>query len=813
VEALLQDLRYGARSLLRTPGFAGTTVVVLALAIGANSTLFSVMEAVLFRPLPYRDPQRLAVVWKTVPSKQIEWDWSSGPIIQDWRERNHTLEDVAIFLRPEASQVIWTTRDGPERIQAAKTSGNFFDLLGVQPMLGRAVSSQEAQRGDAFAIVSHGFWQRRFAADKDVLGKSLALDGRSFTIIGVMPPQFQFPDRSTELWLPLASDPRWALWRQQKFRIADAFGALARLKPGSSLTEARADMTMLSQALAREHPATDTGLSVRVVPLAEQIAGAGLRRSLWLLEGAVLCVLLIACSNITSLLAVRARYRQRELAIRTALGASRGRILCQLVAENFILFVTGGLLGLLGAAGGLRAILMLAPPGVPRLEGAGISFTVFAFTVGLSLMAGAIFGTLPALQATATQPEASLRDAGRTASAGPAANRLRQYLVTIQFALAVMLLGAAGLLVRSFQLLLEVNQGFDATHLLTMSVELPESRYASEERVRAFIEQTIQKINALPGVREAAAGSAEIGIFSGQTPNESIVTADRPFATDPQRHDRDVVSDNYFRAMGIPLRQGRLFGAADVPGGPAAAIVNETMARRFWPAENPLGRRFQEVLQGKGGSWMTVVGVVGDISRNRDGLVDPTFYWSTRQWSPHRMQMVIRTDAAPGSLITAVRQGVRSTDPSLPPFEVTSVEQRLHELDGPRRFQTALLGVFASCALLLAAVGLHGLMGSSVVQRTREIGIRIALGATTSRVIRLIVGEGLICALAGSAVGLAGAVAAGHALSAWLFGVNTLDLPALLLVVFVLSTVTLGVGCLAALRAARIDPLLALRQE
>ncbi|MEO8658128.1 MAG: ABC transporter permease [Bryobacteraceae bacterium] len=813
MEALLQDLRYGARALLRTPAFTVTTVVVLALAIGANSTLFSVMEAVLFRPLPYRDAQRLAVVWKTVPAKRIEWDWSSGPIIQDWRQRNHTLEDVAIFLRPEASQVIWTTLEGPQRIQAAKTSGNFFDLLGIQPILGRALSPQEAQRGDAFVILSHGFWQRRFAADTDVLGKPLTLDGRSFTIIGVMPPQFQFPDRNTELWLPLASDSRWALWQQEKFRIADAFGALARLKPSSSLTQARADMTMLSQALAREHPATDTGLGVRVIPLAEQIAGAGLRRSLWLLEGAVLCVLLIACSSITSLLAVRARHRQRELAIRAALGASRGRILCQLVAENLILFVTGGLLGLLAAAAGLRAVMAWAPPGVPRLEGAGISFTVFAFTVGLSVIAGAIFGTLPALQATATRPEASLRDAGRTASAGPAANRLRQYLVTIQFALAVMLLGAAGLLVRSFQLLLEVNPGFDTTHLLTMSVDLPDSRYGSEERVRAFVAQTIQKINALPGVREAAAGSAAIGIFNGQTPNESIVTSDRPFAAVPQRHDRDLVSDNYFQAMGIPLRQGRLFTSTEVPGGPAAAIVNETMARRFWPAENPLGKRFQEVLQGKAGSWMTVVGVVGDVSRNRDGLVDPTFYWSIRQWSLQRMEMVIRTDAAPGSLITAVREAVRSTDPSLPPFEVTSVEERLRELDSPRRFQTALLGVFASCALLLAAVGLHGLMVSTVVQRTREIGIRIALGATMSRVIRLIVGEGLVCALAGSVVGLAGSVAAGRALSAWLFGVNTADLPALLLVVFVLSTVTLCVGCLAALRASRIDPILALRQE
>jgi predicted permease len=787
--------------------------MVLALAIGANSALFSVIEAVLLRPLAYRDFQRLVVLWKTVPSKHIEWDWSSGPIVRDWRERNHVFEDLAIFLRPEGSLVTWSTNNGPEKIQACKAWGNFFELLGGQPALGRTFSGEESRRGDALAILSHGFWQRRFGADKGVLGKTLALDGIGFTIIGVMPPEFQFPEPKSELWLPLASDARWALWQQQRFRIADAFSALARLKPGFSVSDARTDMNTLSQVLAREHPETDAGLGVRVIPLAEQIAGVGVRRSLWLLEGAALCLLLIACSDIASLLTVRGRSRRRELAIRAALGGGRVRILRQLATENLLLFVTGGLLGVLAAAWSLSALLSLAPPGIRRLEGAGINSTVFAFTLGLSLVTGAIFGVFPALQAIVKRPEADLREAGRVSSAGPGAHRLRRWLVTTQFALAVILLGAAGLLARSFRLLLEVKPGFDTTHLLTMLVELPASRYNSEKPIRAFIEQAILKMNALPGIREAAAGSASIGIFSGQTPDESIVMADRPFQEDFQRHERDLVSDDYFRVMGIPLRRGRMFSAGDVYGGTAAAVINETMARRFWPGENPLGKRFKEVLRGAGGTWMTVVGIVGDASRNRDGSVDPTFYESIRQRSLPRMEMVVRTDLAPGSMAAAVREAVRSVDPSLPLFEVTPVEQRLRELDAPRRFQTELLGIFATCALLLAALGLYGLLFFSVEERTREIGIRVALGATASNVTRLIVQDGLLCALAGSTIGLAGAVAAGRALSAWLFGITAADPRTLLLVTAVLGVVTLGVSCFAALRGARIDPAIALRHE
>ena len=717
--------------------------MVLALALGANTALFSVIETVLLRPFPYRDPQRLAVLWKAVPSKQIEWDWSSGPIVQDWRARNHAFEDLAIFLRPEASMVTWSTNNGPEKIQACKTQGSFFEMLGVSPVLGRAFSREELRRGDALAILSHGFWQRRFGAEKGILGKTLSLDGSSFTIIGVMPPEFQFPDRKTALWLPLESDPRWALWQQQRFRMADAFSGLARLKPGYSIAEARADMNTLAQGLAREHPETDAGLGVRVVPLAEQIAGVRLRRSLWLLEGAVLCVLLIACSNIASLLAVRGLSRRRELAIRAALGAGRGRILRQLAAENLLLFVTGGLLGLLAAAWSLQALLALAPPGVPRLEGAGINFTVFAFAFGLSLITGAIFGVLPALQATMKQPEADLRDAGRVASAGPGAHGLRRCLVIAQFALAVVLLGAAGLLVRSFRLLLEVNPGFDTTHLLTMLVELPESRYKSEERIRAFTEQAIQKINGLPGVRGAAAGSASIRIFSGQTPDESIVLADRPFAPDFQRHQRDLVSDDYFRVMGIPLRHGRLFSAEDEHAG-ARGCDQRNHGAALLAGRESVGQALQRGVAGHGRHVDDGGGCCGRCvaksGRQRGSdvlLVDSAMVaFQDGDGGPHEFGTGLsgRCGARSGTIRGSVASSLRRDAGSVAPAGTG----RSAAVPG------GVAGIFAVCALLLAAVGLHGLLRSSVEQRTREIGIRVALGATAANVIRLIVREGLL---------------------------------------------------------------------
>src|SRR6267378_4735782 len=568
---LLRDFRYAMRVLGRSPGFTLTVVLVLALAMGANTAIFSVIEAVLLRPLPYHDSERLCMLWKTVPSRNIEWDWTSYPTIRDWREQSHAFEDLAVVLRPEGSQVTLSNEDseaGPEKIQGSKVSGNFFRMLGVAPLLGRTFSRDESQRGDNFVVLSYGFWQRRFGSNKATLGRTLRLDNKSATIIGVMPPSFQFPDKTTQLWMLLTADSRWPSFQLQQFRIADAFCALGRLKPGVSIEQARAEMSIISGRLARQYPATDAGLGVRVVPLFEQLAGSQVRRALWILAAAVLCVLLIACSNITSLLVARGAGRRRELAIRAALGAGQARLLWQLATENILLSLAGGLGGLLLAYAGLHALLSLVPAGLPRADGVTINGTVLTFTFSLCLLTGMVFGLLPAFQITEKNPHTGLHEGGRGSSAGRGVNRTRGLLVASQFAFAIVLLMGAGLLIRSFLLLNAVEPGFDTTHLLTMTAELPEARYSDEARIRNFSDDALRKIEALPGVREAAVGSAIFSSFNGNSPNEKIVVEGRPVTQDTEHHERDLVSDGYFQVMGVPLRQGRWFSPADVHDAP-----------------------------------------------------------------------------------------------------------------------------------------------------------------------------------------------------------------------------------------------------
>jgi predicted permease len=813
---LLQDFRYAMRVLGRSPGFTITAVLVLALAMGANTAIFSVIEAVLLRPLPYRDSQRLCMLWKTVPSRNIAWDWTSYPTIQDWREQSHAFEDLAVVLRPEGSQVILSneaSEAGPEKIQGTKVSGNFFEMLGVAPLLGRTFSRDESQRGDNCVVLSYGFWQRRFAPNKAVLGRTLRLDNQSATIIGVMPASFQFPDKTTQLWMLLTADSRWPLFQRQQFRIADAFCALGRLKPGVSIERARAEMSIISERLARQYPATDAGLGVRVVPVFEQIAGSQVRRALWVLGGAVICVLLIACSNITSLLVARGAGRRRELAVRAALGAGRARLVWQLAMENILLSLAGGLGGLLLAYTGLHTLLALVPADLPRADGVTINGTVLAFTFGICLLIGMVFGLLPAFQITEKNSQAGLHEGGRGSSAGRSVNRTRGLLVASQFAFAIVLLVGAGLLIRSFLLLNAVQPGFDTTHLLTMTVELPEARYSDEARIRNFSDDALRKIEALPGVRGAAVGSAIFGAFNGNSPNEKIVVEGRPVTQDVERHERDLVSDEYFQVMGIPLRQGRWFSAEDVHDGAPVAVINETMARRFWPSEDPIGKRFKEVLPGMDGAWLTVEGIVGDVSLSRDGNVAPIFYRSIRQWSMARMSFVVRTQGDPLDLAAAVRRAVRSVDSTVPYFDIATVEHQIEELDRPRRFQTELIGVFAVVALVLAALGLYGLMSYWVEQRTKEIGIRVALGATSRSVVRLVMRSGLQWACVGVVIGIGGAVAFGQALSNLLFGITATDPVTLVTVIGVLTVVAAAASSFPALRATKIDPTVALRHE
>ncbi|MGH9939140.1 MAG: ABC transporter permease, partial [Blastocatellia bacterium] len=586
-----------------------------------------------------------------------------------------------------------------------------------------------------------------------------------------------------------------------------------RLKPGVSIEEARAEMNTVAGRLAQQYPATDANLGVRVVPLFDQIAGAQLRRALWILGGAVLCVLLIACSNIASLLVARGAARRKELAVRAALGAGGWRLLRQLATENILLSLLGGFAGLLFAHWALRALLALVPEDLPRADGIAINGMALAFTGAICLLTGIVFGLLPASQITRGNLHASLNESGRSASAGAGVRRARGLLVAVQFTLAIVLLTAAGLMVRSFLLLDAVKPRFDTTRLLTMTVILPEAPYLDQARSRAFFEEAMQKIEQLPGVRGAAVGSAVSGNFRGRVPNVSIVVEGRPATQDAERHDRNIVSDGYFRVMGIPLLQGRSFSLEDHSGSPEVAVINETMARRYWPSESPLGKRFKEVLPGLDGKWLTVIGVVGDVVTNRDGILYARFYRTIRQWDWLNLPLVVRTETPPLELAAAIRRTVRSIDSAVPYFDITTAEQALAELDRPRKFQTRLIGVFAVIALLLSALGLYGLMSYLVAQRTKEIGIRVALGAQAADVLKLVIGQGMAIALTGVSLGLAAALAVTRLMKSLLFGVTATDPATFAGVATLLAAVALLACYIPARRATKVDPTVALRHE
>jgi putative ABC transport system permease protein len=811
VESIATDLKHAFRRLRRSPGFTATVLLILAIGIGANTAIFSVIEGVLLRPLPYGNPERLCVLWKSIPQKNIEWDWTSAPTIRDWREQSDVFEDVAMVLRPEGSKVSLRSDAGSEEIQGSIVSGNFFDVLRVRPLLGRTFSPSEAQRGENVAVLSYGMWKGRFGATNAILGRTIQLNNRSVSIIGVMPPDFQYPNKHAELWMLITSDPRWPAF--QKFRIADAFSGLGRLKPGRSIEEARAQMKVVSAKLAQQDPATDTGLEISVVPLVDQIAERPVRSGLWVLGGAALCVLLVACSNIASLLVARGAKLGNEIAIRTALGAGRWRLVWQLATESVLLSLAGGVAGVVLAYVGLHSLLALAPTDLPRSDGIGINGLVLGFSCSLCLLTGLLFGLLPASRIARAQEGSGSRDQGRGMSAGPGARRIRGVLVATQFAAAIVLLTGAGLLVRSFLLLNSVDTGFDSTHLLTVTVPLPDEKYQEPARGQAFFDEAMQRLDSLPGVVGAATGSAVFDTFQGNTPDENVVVEGKPLNQDPTHHGRNIVSTNYFRLLGIPLQEGRLFSNEDGSGKPAVAVINRSMASHFWPSENAIGKRFKQVLPGMDRDWTTVVGIVGDVIYNRDGVSVPVFYCPERQWYFTERQVIVRTKGDPRALIAAVREKLQSIDQTLPRFEIATVADRLAAQDTPRRFLTELIGIFAGIALVLAAVGLYALMAYSVEQRTKEIGIRLALGANRTTVARMVLGEGLLWGAGGIVVGVAGAVAFGRALSASLYRVTATDPVTLAAVIALLAIVMLAALLLPTHRASKIDPIGALRHE
>jgi predicted permease len=790
------DLRYAFRTLRASPGFTLPAVALIAAGIGANTVVFSVVEAVLLRPLPYREPSRLCMVWKSVPAKNLDWDWTGYPAIRDWREQSHVLEDIAAVARPEASVITLTGGREPERIQSAKVEGNAFSVLGAVPLLGRTFSSTEARRGESVVVLSYGFWQRHFGGSRGVLGRMLHLDHQSYTIIGVMRPSFQFPSKDAQLWLLISADARWAKFQQ--FRFADAFTAVARLKRGVSLMEAGTEMQAITKRLAIQYPATDAGLGVRLVPLAEQVAGPPVRRALWILAGAVLCVLLITCTNVANLLLARGAARSKELALRAALGAGRARLMQQLLTESIVIAGAGGFLGLLVTAIGLKTLLALAPADLPHLEDIRINGVVLAFTLILSLATGLFFGLFPAWQAARRDPQGALKEGGRGGSSG---GPMRLF-VAAQYALAMVLLTGAGLLVRSFFALEAVTPGFDTHHLLTFSIDLPDEMYGA--KARAIFERAIEAIDNLPGVQSAAVG----GTFHSHIPNGVITVEGHP-PEDAQPFAGWEVSPGYFQTIGIPLRRGRLFAANETSG----AMVSESMARRFWPGQNPLGKRFRRSLPGlDDGNWCTVLGVVGDRLSNGPGSSTlPTMYTLAGGYTT--APMVVRTIGDPQLVVAAVRHAVHASNPAVPHFEITTVDGELREIQAPRRFETALLSMFAAFATLLAAAGIYALLHHAVAQRTKEIGIRLALGARGVDVVGLVLSRGLRGVAIGLVVGVTVSYAATRVLSSVLYGVTATDPVTFAGVGVLLLGVALAAGSLPARRAVKVEPMVALRHE
>jgi len=809
----LQDLRYGARGLARTPGFTAVAVLTLALGIGATTAIFSVVNAVLLRPLPYPDADRVAMVWMDNRRMGMSEDIHSWPNYADYRDQNRVFSALAAYT-PAGYNVTGGCLEGecePQRVAAAASTANLFAVLGVAPRVGRAYSAAEETEGqDAVALISHGLWTRQFGADPAMVGRTIRLNGRERTVIGVMPRGFAFPTAETDVWVPLALPDDF-----RQARNSFALYAVGRLRPGVTLERAQAEMSAIAKRLETQYP-TLRDLGVNLVALPEQIVGKSLRTALWIMLGAVGAVLLIGCANVANLLLSRAAVREREVGVRLALGASRGRLVRQLLTESVLLAAVGGALGVALAWAGLRLLIGLAPADVPRLDEVRIDGLVLAVTSAVALATGIVFGLVPALQASRPELAEALRD-GRGGTASRRGHRLRRLLAAGQVALVVVLLTGAGLLIRSFVQLQQVRLGFRPDHLLTMQLSLPGAKYQTPQQRIAFFERVVERVRALPGVQGVGAIS---DVFLSKTPNSTNFTIEGRAPTPDQQNVEvplDGVTPDYFRVMGIELKSGRTFTAQDGADAPRVVIVNENMARKFWPGEEAVGKRFR-YGDGSGGAdgppWMTIVGVVGDMRRT--GYEAPVRYETFLpypQRAASRMTLVVRTRGEPTALAPAVRAEVRGVDADLPVYEVKSMDELLSAMVAQRRFSMALLGTFAGLALLLGVVGVYGVTSYLVAQRTREVGLRLALGAPPRALVAMVVRQGMVVAAAGIAVGIVGALLVTRLMSGLLYEVSPRDLGTLLGVAAVLALATFAANYVPARRAARVDPLVALRDE
>ncbi|HEX8190085.1 MAG TPA: ABC transporter permease [Pyrinomonadaceae bacterium] len=805
LETLWQDLRYGVRALRKQPGFSLVVVLTLAIGIGANSTIFSFANGVLLRPLPYADPERLVLLDETAPKRNVNSMGVSFPNFLDWRAQNRVFEDIAAY-----TEGTYTLVGGgePEQIRGAGVSSGLFEILGVAPALGRAISPEEDRPGsETVVVLGHGLWQRRFGSEPGIVGRTISVNNRPHTVVGVMPPGFKFPEVA-DLWVPLALDTqRWT-------RNDHGLGAIARLKPGVSLGHAAAEMEAIALRVEEQNPVTNEGLSVGVTDLRAGLVG-GYRQSILILLGVVGFVLLIACVNVANLLLARASSRRREVSIRVALGAGRWRIFRQLITESLVLSAAGGALGLILALWGLQLLLTAVPVELPFWMKFDLDGRVLAFTAAVSLLTGVVFGAAPALQASKVDLNATLKEGGRSdGHAGAGMRRLRSLLVVGEVALSLVLLVGAGLMMRSFLRLQQVDVGVNPDHVLTMTVPLPSAKYRELERRSAIFQQLVGRVRALPGVREV--GAVSNLPLSGSLWGRSLTVEGRPVLSvgEAPMINHCVVAPGYFRAMGIPLLTGRDFAEADAQDATKVTVVDERLARTFWPGESPLGKRVRFGPPESNEPWHTVVGVVGEVRHERpDAATRMSVYIPHQQAPVRQMTLAVRTGGDPAGLAAAVRSQVRELDPDQPVTDVRTMEEVLTSAIWQPRLHAILFGVFAAVALALASVGIYGVMSYAVTQRTHEIGIRIALGAGPRDIVRLVVGHGLALTLVGVALGAASAFALTRVMTSLLFEVSAADPATFAANVALLTAVSLVACYIPARRATRVDPLVALRYE
>jgi putative ABC transport system permease protein len=808
---LRQDLHFALRMLRKSPGFTAVALATLALGIGANSAIFSVVNGVLLEPLPYRQPDQLVYVYSQFPTMGFDEFWISPPEYRELQERARSFSGIGAW---RTGRVNVAGAESPVRVTSAVVSVEFFTTLGVAPVLGRTFTTEEdAPNGPAVAVISHGLWQRVFGADPQLVGNRVQIDGTPTTITGVMPAGFDIEDEGVDVWVPVQIGPHPTNRASHYLRL------VGRLSPGVTIEQAGTEVRTLvagwREAIPEGHVPTPDNHPIYMRSLQEQVTG-GVRTALLLLLAAVGLVLLIAVANVGNLLLAKSEGRRREVAVRVAIGAGRWRLVRQFLTESLVLATIGGALGLVLGYAGVRLLLASSPDSLPRLGEIGLDGRVLLFTLGVSLLAGVLFGLAPLLHLSAPSMASSLKEGGRRTTAAPARQRLRRGLVVVEMALAVVLVIGAGLLIRSLGALHRVDVGFNPSGLLTFQLYLPPARYPDAPTAASFYASLLDRIEALPGVQSAAAMSglpplrnvnANDTEFEGLEPSN-----DRPFNVDYYQ----TVAGDYFETMGIPVVDGRGFELSDDGGGTPVALVNETLAKRYYPDRSALGRR---IRPGGAPFWLTIVGVVKDVKQG--GIAETTgteLYFNNPQvtaagFAQRTMNVVVRTSRSPLSLAGEVRAAVRDLDASLPLARLQSMDQNVAETIRRPRFLTLLLGVFAALALALAAVGTYGVLSYAVAERGHEIGIRMAMGAQTGDVLGMVLKSGLALAGAGLILGVVGAVGATRLMRTLLFGVSATDVTTFLMAPIVLGLVGTVACIIPAHRATRVDPAVVLRQE